>query len=174
MRTKNLFWGALVGILMIGSGLVAADEVSGSISGTMKKILDHRSDDFASIRQKGEAADQTDFKSTLTVAGAKECYISLTASPRYSDSCSVLETKNRATLTLKYKAYVKSLQGISHPSWTSWTEHTSKPEGDATYIGPDRAHPAAAVHWVLEGMNMDWYDLSVTFYSDGYTFTKQQ
>ena len=86
----------------------------------------------------------------------------------------MLETKSRAALTSKYKQYVKALQDASPASWTSWTEHPGKSMGESTYFGPDRSHPAAAVHWVLEGMNRDWYDLSVAFYGEGYTLPEQK
>ena len=103
-----------------------------------------------------------------------QCYIARTSKPHFSNECDMLETKSRATLTSKYKQYVKALQDASPASWMSWTEHPGKSMGESTYFGPDRSHPAAAVHWVLEGMNRDWYDLSVTFYGDGYTMPEQK
>ena len=170
MRRPYLLYGMLLCILAVSASLSALDE----LSGTMKQILDHRANDFASIRKDPHVTgDETDYTSTLMVAGAKECYITQTAKPRYSDSCYVFETKNRAAVTARYKKYVKALQDASPSSWTSWTESTSKPASESAYFGPDRSHPAASVHWDLEGMNMDWYNLSVTFYADGYTMTKQ-
>lgn len=169
MRRPFLLFGILLCILTASSGLSAIDE----LSGTIKQILDHRANDFASIRKDPHVAgDETDYMSTLMVAGAKECYITVVSKPRYSDSCDIFETKNRAILIAKYKKYVKALQDASPASWMSWTESTAKPTSETTYVGPDRAHPAATVHWDLEGMNNDWYSLSVMFYADGYTPTK--
>jgi hypothetical protein len=171
MKRSYLLCGASLFILIVSPGLSALDE----LSGTMKQILDHRADDFASIRTNPHASgDETDYISTLIVAGAKQCYITQVAKPWYANSCDVLETKNRAILMAKYKKYVKALQDVSPASWKSWTETTPKPPTESTYLGPDRSHPAAAVRWDLEGMNMDWYNLNVTFYADGYTMTKQQ
>jgi hypothetical protein len=171
VRRLFLLFGTLLCILTASAGLSALDE----LSGTIKQILDHRANDFASIRKDPHVAgDETDYMSTLMVAGAKECYITVVAKPRYSDSCEISETKNRAILTARYKKYVKALLDASPASWMSWTESTAKPAKESTYIGPDRAHPAAAVRWDLEGMNNDWYSLSVTFYADGYTMTKTQ
>jgi hypothetical protein len=171
VRRSFLLFGTVLCILTASAGLSALDEVSG----TIKQILAHRANDFASIRKDPHVAgDETDYMSTLMVAGAKECYITVVAKPRYSDSCDVFETKNRAILTARYKKYVKALLDASPASWMNWTESTVKPAKESTYIGPDRAHPAAAVRWDLEGMNNDWYNLSVTFYADGYTTTKPQ
>jgi len=171
MRRPIAFWAALVLIFLAGTGLYALDEVSAA----MKRILDHRGEDFAVIRKDPHgAADDISYASTLLVPGAKACYIAQTAKPHYSDECDVLETKNRAVLMSKYKQYSKALEGVSPLSWTSWTEHTAKPLGESTYVGPDHSHPAAAVHWALEGMNLDWYDLSVTFYGDGYALADRK
>ena len=170
MRRPFIFCATLFSILFVGPGLFALDQ----ISSTIKQILDHRSDDFASIRKDPHGAgDETAYGSTLIVSGAKECYITQTAKPHYSNDCGVLETKNRAILTAKYEEYVKSLRDASPATWTSWTQRTTKPPGEFTYTGPDQLHPAAAVHWVLEGMNMDWYDLAVTFYAEGYPVSQQ-
>ena len=124
MRRPFLLFGTLLCILTASAGLSALDE----LSGTIKQILDHRANDFASIRKDPHVAgDETDYMSTLMVAGAKECYITVVAKPRYSDSCDIFETKNRAILTAKYKKYVKALQDASPASWMSWTESTAKP-----------------------------------------------
>ena len=171
MKRLCLSCGTLLCILTVSAGLFALDELSGS----MKQILDRRANDFASIRKEPfTVGDDTNYKSTLLVAGAMGCYITPVARSVYSDSCDIIETKDRATLTTKYKRYVKALHDASPASWMSWTENTAKPASEATYFGPDRSHPAAAVRWDLGGMNMDWYNLAVTFYASGYTMTKQQ
>jgi hypothetical protein len=80
----------------------AADE----ISRTMKQIIDHRSDDFAAIRKDPQDAyGETDYKSTVAIPGATECYIRVEMKPRYADSCDVAESKNRALLLAKYASY---------------------------------------------------------------------
>jgi hypothetical protein len=170
MGKSYLIFGALLSTLVFCIGLSAVDDVSA----TMKQILDHRADDFASIRKDPHViGDETDYSSKLMVAGAKECDITQSAKPRYADSCEIFETKSRAALTAQYKKYVKALHDASPASWISWTEAAAKPASETTYVGPDRSHPAAAVIWDLEGMNMDWYNLTVTFYADGYTVAKQ-
>lgn len=166
MKRAYPSWAAFFLALLAGPGVFALDDLTASI----KQILDHRSDDFASIRKDPHGSgDATAYASSVTLPGAMPCYIAQTANPHYSNECDVMETKNRATLNTKYKQYVKAIRDASPASWTNWTEHSGKPMGESTYIGPNRLHPAAAVRWVLEGMNMDWYDLSVTFYAEGYT-----
>ncbi len=160
---------ALFLVLLAGPGLLALDDLAAS----MKQILDQRSDDFASLRKDPHGSgDETAYASSVILSGAMQCYIAQTAKPHYSDECDVMETKNRATLDAKYRQHVKALHNASRASWITWTEHSGKPMGESTYEGPDRLHPAAAVHWVLEGMNLDWYDLSVTFYGEGYTLSE--
>jgi hypothetical protein len=160
---------ALFLALLAGSCVFALDDLTASI----KQILDHRGDDFASIRKDPRGSGEaTAYASSVTLPGAMPCYIAQTAKPHYSNECDVMETKNRATLNAKYRQYVKALREASPASWTNWTEHSGKPMGESTCTGPDRLHPAAAVRWVLEGMNMDWYDLSVTFYAEGYKPTE--
>ena len=169
MKRLNAFYAALLLVLLAGPGMFALDDLAAS----MKQILDHRGDDFASLRKDPHGSgDETAYASSVILPGAMQCYIAQTAKPHYSNECDVLETKNRGTLTAKYRQMVKALRDLSPASWTSWTEHPGKPMGESTYVGPDRLHPAAAVHWVLEGMNLDWYDLSVTFYGEGYTLTE--
>jgi hypothetical protein len=153
-------------LLLAASGLFAGDD----LAGLMKQILDQRKGDFASLRKDPHGSgDETAYASMVILPGAMQCYIAQTAKPHYSNECDVLETKNRATLTAKYSQFVKALRAASPASWTSWTDHRGKSMGETTYFGTDQSHPAAAVHWVLEGMNLDWYDLSVTFYGEGYT-----
>ncbi len=91
------------------SPLIAADEVSRAI----KQMIDHRADDFASIRKDGqEAYGETDYKSSVVVPPAKECYIRQEMKPRYADSCDVAESKNRALVLGKYATYVKELRAF--------------------------------------------------------------
>ncbi len=169
MKRLNAFCAALLLVLLAGPGMFALDDLGAS----MKQILDHRGDDFASLRKDPHGSgDETAYASSVILPGAMQCYIAQTAKPHYSNECDVLETKNRGTLTAKYRQMVKALREVSPASWTSWTGHPGKPMGESTYVGPDRLHPAAAVHWVLEGMNLDWYDLSVTFYGEGYTLAE--
>ena len=171
MKRAYPCWAALLLLLLLPAGphALAMDDLAASI----KQILDYRSDDFASLRKDPRGSgDETAYASTLMLPSAMQCYITQTAKPHYSNECDILETKNRATLNTKYSQYVKALRDASPASWTNWTEHSGKPMGETTYDGPDRLHPAAAVRWVLEGMNRDWYDLSVTFYGEGYTLTQ--
>lgn len=169
MKRSHPSWAALFLIFLAGPGLFALDDLTASI----RQILDHRGEDFASIRKEPRGSgDATAYASSVTLPGAMPCYIAQTVKPHYSNECDVMETKNRATLNAKYRQYVKALREASPASWTNWTEHSGKPMGESTYTGPDRLHPAAAVRWVLEGMNMNWYDLSVTFYAEGYTLTE--
>jgi len=169
MKREYPCWAALFLLLLAGPRARALDDLTASI----KQILDHRGDDFASLRQDPHGSgDETAYGSTVILSGAMQCYIAQTAKPHYSNECDILETKNRATLNTKYAQYVKALRDASPTSWINWTEHSGQPMGETTYDGPDRLHPAAAVQWVLEGMNMDWYDLSVTFYGEGYTLTQ--
>lgn len=164
-------WAALFLVVLAGSIVFALDDLAASI----KQILDHRGDDFASLRKDPHGSgNETAYASSVILSGAMQCYIAQTAKPHYSDECDVLETKNRATLNAKYRLYLKALRDASPASWISWTEHPAKAMGESTYEGPDRSHPAAAVHWVLEGMNQDWYDLSVTFYGEGHTIAEQK
>ena len=158
-------------VLLASSGLFALDDLAAKI----KQILNQRGDDFAAIRKDPHGAgDETSYTSAVSLPGAKQCYIAPTSKPHFSNECDMLETKSRPVLTTKYKQYVKALQEASPASWTSWIEHPGKSMGESSYVGPDRSHPAAAVHWVLEGMNMDWYDLSLEFYGEGYTLTEQK
>jgi hypothetical protein len=169
MKRAYPCWAALFLLLLAGPRALALDDLAASI----KQILDQRGDDFAALRKDPRGSgDETAYASTVILSGAMQCYIARTAKPHYSDECDIMETKNRATLNTKYSQYVKALRDASPASWISWTEHTGKPMGETTYDGPDRLHPAAATHWILEGMNMDWYDLSVTFYGEGYTLTQ--
>jgi len=166
MKQPNAFWASLLLLLLTAPSLFAAD----TLSSLMKQILDQRNDDFASLRKDPHGSgDDTAYASTVILPGAMQCYIAQTAKPHYSNECDVLETKNRSTLTAKYSQFVKALRDASPASWNAWTDHPGKSMGESTYFGADRSHPAAAVHWVLEGMNLDWYDLSVTFYGEGYT-----
>ena len=171
MKRRNIFWAALLLFFLANARLIALDD----LTARMKQILDHRADDFAAIRADPHGAgEETSYTSALSLPGAKQCYIARTSKPHFSNECEMLETKSRATLTAKYKQYVKALQEAAPASWTIWTEHPGKSMGESTYVGPDRSHPAAAVHWVLEGMNLDWYDLSVAFYGEGYTFMERR
>jgi hypothetical protein len=134
----------------------------------MKQIIDHRADDFSSIRKDPQDAyGETDYKSSVVVPAAKECYIRQEMKPRYADSCDVAESKNRALVLGKYAKYAKELRAVVPASWISWTEERSKPSGERTYVGPDRSHPAAMVGWVVEGMNANFFLLSVTVYAEG-------
>jgi hypothetical protein len=146
------------------SPLLAAGEVSRA----MKQIIDHRAGDFASIRKDPQDAyGETAYKSTVVVPAAKECYIRVEMKPRYADSCDVAESKSRALVIGKYAAYVKDLRSVAPASWISWTEQRNKPTGESTYVGPDRSHPVAMVSWVVEGMNANFFLLTVTVYSEG-------
>ncbi len=171
MKQRNTIWPALFFFFLANPGLFALDDLTARI----KRLFDQRADDFAAIRKDPHGAgDDTTYTSVLSLPGGMQCYIARTSKPHFSNECDMLETKSSATLASKYKQYVKALQDASPASWTSWTAHPGKSMGESTYFGPDRAHPAAAVHWVLEGMNMDWYDLSVTFYGEGYTLPEQK
>ena len=152
-------------ILLWASPLFAA----GEIAQAMKQILEHRSDDFASIRKDPQDAyGETDYKSKVVVPAATECYIRIEMKPHYADSCDVAESKNRALVIGKYAKYVKELRDAAPAAWVSWTEE-SKPSGERTYVGPDRSHPAAMVGWVAEGMNANFFLLTVTVYAEGST-----
>ncbi|MGD0962404.1 MAG: hypothetical protein ABSA57_00725 [Candidatus Acidiferrales bacterium] len=154
----------LVVVLLLGSPLLAADEISRA----MKQILDHRADDFVSIRKDPQDAyGETDYKSSVVVPAAKECYIRQEMKPHYAESCDVAESKNRALVTSKYAKYVKELRAVAPASWISWTEERTKPSGERIYLGPDRSHPAAMVGWVVEGMNANFFLLTVTVYAQG-------
>jgi hypothetical protein len=134
----------------------------------MKHILDHRVDDFASIRKNPQDAyGERDYRSSIVVPAATECYIRQEMKPRYADSCDVAESKNRTLVLVKYAKYVKELRSVAPPSWISWTEQRTKPSGERTYVGPDRSHPVAMVGWLAEGMNANFFLLSVTFYAEG-------
>lgn len=165
MRQRRHFWTAtLLMLLLPASPLFPADEVSRS----MKQILDHRADDFASIRKNPQDAyGETDYKSSVVVPAATACYIRQAMKPRYADSCDVAESKNRALVLAKYATYVKDLRAVAPASWISWTEPRTKPSGERTYVGPDRSHPAAMVGWVVEGMNANFFLLTVTVYAEG-------
>lgn len=165
MKRPFMLWAAVFSILAAGPVALALDE----LSGPMKQILDHRSDNFSSIRKNPRGdGDEIVYSSAIILPGADKCYIAPTAKPYYSDECSVLETKNHAAVMARYKKMVKALREASPASWMVWTKQSIKPPGESTSLGPDRTHPAASINWALEGMNMDWYDLSVTFYAEGY------
>ncbi len=163
------FWAAAP-LLIVLSGLSrvqlrAADEISRA----MKQILDHRADDFALIRtDPHDGYGEIDYTSTITVPGAKECYIRQEIKPRYANSCDVTESKNRPVVIAQYAKFVKELRAAAPAPWIAWTEQKDKPSGERTYVGPDHLHPAAVVGWVVEGMNANYYLLSVTFYAEGY------
>ena len=156
---------AVVLSLFSAAALSAGDEISSA----MKQILDQRKNDFASIRKDPhDASGEVDYMSTVVVPGAKRCYIRQDVKPHYSDRCDVAESKNRAAVMAKYATYVKDLKSATATTWTTWTEKKSRPAGEETYMGPDHSHPAASVGWVVEGMNADYYLLSVAFFADGY------
>jgi hypothetical protein len=166
MRTRHGC--SLIAILLAVScsALSAADDVSSA----MKKILDSRKDDFASIRTKPhDASGDTVYMSSVVVPPAKECFVQPESKPHYSDSCDVIESHNRTAVMAKYASYLRDLKAISPAAWTTWTEKKSKPNGEETFLGPDHQHPAASVRWIVEGMNADYYLLSVTFYAEGYS-----
>ena len=166
MRLRHICSAILALAVSSTSALFAADNVSGA----MKKILDSRKDDFAAIRTSPhDVSDGTAYMSTVLVPGAKECYIQPEEKPHYSDSCDVIESHNRSAVMAKYASYMKALKEVSPSSWTTWSEKKAKPNGEETFIGPDHEHPAASIRWVVEGMNADYYLLSVTFYGEGYT-----
>jgi hypothetical protein len=149
--------------------LLARDNLSSAI----KQLLGHRANDFASIRKDPHpVAGDTVYASAISVPGASGCYISREVKPWYTDNCDVFETQDRAALDAKYKEYVRALRDAAPAPWENWTEQGTPPGGEYTYIGPDRSHPAAAVHWSVEGMNKNWYALSVTFYPEGYVQKK--
>jgi len=166
MRSRHVLGTILALAIVCTSTLFAADTVSSA----MKKILDSRKDDFAAIRTSPhDVSDGTAYMSKVLVPGAKECYIQPEEKPHYSDSCDVIESHNRAAVMAKYASYMKELKAVSPSSWTTWNEKKSKPNGEETFIGPDHEHPAASIRWMVEGMNADYYLLSVTFYGEGYT-----
>jgi hypothetical protein len=158
------FFAMFVLLLLLAPQISAADEVSRAI----KQILDHRANDFASIRKDPQDAyGETDYKSTVVVPAAMECYIRIELKPHYADSCDVAESKNRALVMGKYAKYVKDLLGVAPATWVHWTEQSTKPAGEKTYVGPDRAHPAAMAGWLVEGMNANFFLLTVTVYAEG-------
>jgi len=164
MRPRRL--GAITPLIVLlsASHLPASDR----ISQTMKQIIDARAADFASIRTNPQDAyGETDYKSSVVIPSAKECYIRQEMKPRYADSCDVAESKNRARIVSKYAKYAKTLRAVAPASWISWTEERGKPGGERTYLGADRAHPAAMVGWVTEGMNANFFLLTVTVYAEG-------
>jgi hypothetical protein len=157
---------AVILTILCASVVPAADEVSSA----MKKIFDSRKDDFSAIRTKPhDAAGGTVYMSTVVIPDAKECYIQPEAKPHYSDSCDVMESHNKTAVMGKYARFVKDVKALGPAAWTTWTETKSKPNGEETFIGADRAHPAASVRWIVEGMNADYYLLTVTFYAEGYS-----
>ena len=171
MRTSKLLLGAIVPILVIASNLRAAD----ALSSAMKQILDHRTGAFSSIRKDPRGSgDDTMYASTISLPGTTECYISKNAKTGFTDSCDVVETKKRAVLVAQYKKYIKALRDAAPSSWITWTVTTTEPTGKQTHIGPDNTHPAATVKWALEGMNKNFYELTVTFYADGYVIEKSK
>jgi hypothetical protein len=165
MRTSRLAFAVILAVLS-ASTAPAADDVSGA----MKKILESRHDDFAAIRTKPhDASGETVYMSTVVIPDAKECYIQPAAKPHYSDSCDVMESHNKAAVLGKYARFVKDVKALGPATWIIWTEKKSKPSGEETFFGPDHGHPAASVRWIVEGMNADYYLLSVTFYAEGYS-----
>ncbi len=171
MRTSKLLLGVIVAILVVGPNLLAA----GDLSGAMKQILEHRTGAFSSIRKDPRGSgDDTMYTSTISLPGTTECYISKNEKTGFTDSCDVVETKKRAVLVAQYKKYIKALRDAAPSSWITWTVTTTEPAGEQTHIGPDNAHPAATVKWALEGMNKNFYELTVTFYADGYAMEKSK
>lgn len=164
MRQLSIFFITAIFLMLVTSPSLAA----GEISRAMNQMIDHRTDDFAAIRKNPQDAyGETDYKSTVVVPDAKECYIRVGMKPRYEDTCDVTESKNRPFVIGKYAKYVKDLLSVTSPSWISWTEQQTKPTGEKTYVGPDRSHPVAMVGWVVEGMNANFFLLSVTVYAEG-------
>ena len=171
MRTSKLLLGVIAVTLVAASGLPAAD----ALSSAMKQILDHRTDAFSSIRKDARGSgDDTMYTSTISLPGTTECYISKNEKTGFTDSCDVVETKKRAVLVAQYKKYIKALRDAAPSSWITWTVTTTAPTGEQTHVGPDNTHPAATVKWALEGMNKNFYELTVTFYADGYAMEKSK
>jgi hypothetical protein len=171
VRTSKLLSSVIAVIFLAVSSLPAADDLSSA----MKQILDHRTGAFSSIRKDPRGSgDDTMYTSTISLPGTTECYISKNEKTGLTDSCDVVETKKRAILVAQYKKYIKALRDATPPSWITWTVTTTEPTGEQTYIGPDNTHPAATVKWALEGMNKNFYELTVTFYADGYAMEKSK
>jgi hypothetical protein len=165
MSAHRIAWVIAGFTILSASAIFAADEVSHA----MKQILDSRKDDFAAIRKNPhQSAGETSYMSSVVIPTAKECYIQPESKPHYSDSCDVLESHNRTMVMAKYTQYLQDLKSVSPADWSTWTEKKSKPGGEETFIGPDHEHPAASVRWVVEGMNADYYLLTVTVFGDGY------
>lgn len=165
MRGSHIVLGTVLGIAFAASTLFAADQVSA----TLKKMLDQRANDFAAIRTSPhDMGGSTQYMSTLKLPGADECYIAPVEKPHYTDECSVAESKDRAAVVAKYNQYIKALRGVAPTSWITWTEKSANPTAEDTYIGPDRTHPAATVRWNIEGMNSNYYLLTVKFFGEGY------
>jgi hypothetical protein len=165
MRAHHMALVAAALAAVSASALFAVDEVSHA----MKQLLDSRKDDFASIRKDPHGyAGETTYMSSVLIPGAKQCYIQPESKPHYSDSCDVAESHNRAAVMAKYAEYLKDLKSVSSADWSTWTEKRSKPGGEETFIGPDHEHPAASVRWMVEGMDANYYLLTVTVYADGY------
>jgi hypothetical protein len=165
MHKQSYFLAATILLILLSAAPLYS---SNEISRAMKRMIDHRADDFAAIRKDPQDAyGERDYKSSVVVPDAKECYIRVEMKPRYADSCDVAESKNRALVMGKYAAYVKDLRAVTPASWMIWTEPRSKPSGEKTYVGPDRSHPVAMVGWVAEGMNANFFLLSVTVYAEG-------
>lgn len=165
MRGLRLLLTVPLATVIAGSILFAANDVSA----TLKKMLDQRANDFAAIRTSPhDMGGSTQYMSTLKLPGADECYIAPAEKPHYTDECSVAESKNRAAVLSKYNQYIKALRGVAPASWITWTEKSANPAGEDTYIGPDRTHPAATVRWNIEGMNSNYYLLTVKFFGEGY------
>jgi hypothetical protein len=165
MRKQSYFFAAtLLLILLSAAPLLSSNEISRA----MKQMIDHRADDFAAIRKDPQDAyGERDYKSSVVVPAAKECYIRVEMKPRYADSCDVAESRNRALVIGKYAAYAKYLRAVTPASWMIWTEPRTKPSGEKTYVGPDRSHPVAMVGWVAEGMNANFFLLTVAVYAEG-------
>jgi hypothetical protein len=164
MRGRRILGCAVLAAALLSSTVFAADEVSNA----MKRILDSRKDDFASIRTKPhDASGETDYLSSVVVPEAKECYIQQDMKPHYADSCDVAESKDRAAVMAKYSKYVKELHSVSPSAWNTWSEKKTKPNGEETFVGPDHSHPVASVRWIVEGMNANYYLLTVRFFAEG-------
>jgi hypothetical protein len=163
--------GPTIVVLAVACSLFAAEDLSTA----MKIILDHRTGDFSSIRKDPRGSgDDTIYTSTISLPGTTECYISKNEKTGFTDSCDVFETKKRAALVMQYKKYIKALREAAPADWNLWTVSTTEPTGEQTHIGPDKTHPAATVKWALEGMNKNFYELTITFYADGYVTEKSK
>jgi hypothetical protein len=146
------------------------------VCAAMKKILQNRDNDFASIRKDPQEitgeTNYTIYKSTLTLPTEPQpdCLVRTEKGQHSSVICTFPELKDRAKAISFYGDRVKQMLDAMPQGCTSWVV-PAPPQvvGGWTFIGTDGDHPFADVKWMRIGLpNKYTYSIIIAFYASGF------